>query len=159
LKAQPLGVSHELTTYFVVNSSMTRFFGPLLFVAFISCRKASVFICALQKQGGSNLKRALLLFSDPERANDISNLLLLEGVDCVTQTRRIRTSKILEKIKLFNHNAVLISVKMAPSQLVTVCQAMRETNPSLAILVLFQQPNSELEEKLFDIGVDDIDSG
>lgn len=151
-----MGVPHELTTYFVVNSSMARFFGPLLFVAFTSCRKASVFICALQKQGGSNLKRALLLFSDSERANEISYLLSLAGVDCVTQIRQIKASKVLEKFKLVDYNAVLISEKVVSSQLITVCQHIREANPSLAILVSFHQPNSELEEKLFDIGVDDI---
>jgi len=102
------------------------------------------------------LKRVLLLFPDTERANDISDLLSLAGVDCVTQIRQIKASKILDKIKLVDYNAILISEEVASSQLAIICRHIREANPSLAILVSFQQSNSDLEEKLFDIGVDDV---
>ena len=102
------------------------------------------------------MKRALLLFPDRDLANEISDLLLLRGIDCVTQTRQMRTGKAIEKTKLFNLNAILISEKVVSSQLAVFCQNIRKTNSSLAILVSFHQPNSDLEEELFDIGVDDV---
>ena len=163
LKARPLGVPQELTKYSVAKSSAVKcgplqILGTFIFVAYTYCRKASAKMldCALWKYFGANLKRAFLLFSDRERANEIGDLLFSEGVDCVKQTTRIRMSKILEECKRFNHNAALISEKVVSSQLAVICRDIRETNPFIAILALFHKPNPALEEKLFNIGVDDI---
>lgn len=107
------------------------------------------------KVGLSLMHRQRTLVADTDRSR-AKQLVYALTKNNISGTQALSLKEAQHKLDKTRHVAMILHENIAGGKLEEFCRSIREDDPAMIIIPLLAGQNGDLEERLFDLGVDDV---
>lgn len=98
-------------------------------------------------------QQILLADTEDQVRQEVERLLSASSFGIVTESK---LAGACERLRHSRFSAVYLHQAVANDQFERICRSARQNDPALVLVAAMEQTNGELEERLFDAGVDDV---